>query len=622
MRRTINKWKHPLLVFLHDVAMVPVAWFLAYLMHNDFVFIHAHFFQAISIFPLLFPIQIFFYVYFGLYRGVWRYASTQDLARIIEAVGMSCISLVFLLLMFDKFHAISRMIFPLYGIILILLLGGVRLFYRYCTDLRHLSKGKSKRVLIIGAGSAGEMLVRDLLRSIQQHHCKPIAFLDDANKKQGKEIHGIRVIGRTKDLPKIIKQRNIEFIMIAIPTAKAGEMKRIVDLCRQVNIPFQTLPSLSELTSGKVSVSSLRKVAVEDLLGREQVDINWTEIGCNITGNSILVSGGGGSIGSELCRQIANLKPVILAVIEISEFNLYKLQQELIKKHTDLRFVMYLGSVTDSALMQKVIEKIRPSVIFHAAAYKHVPILENQLYSAVNNNVIGTKILAEAAIQGRVEKFIFISTDKAVNPKNALGMTKRAGEIICQDYNGKSKTQFITVRFGNVLGSSGSVVPLFEKQLADGGPLTVTHPEVTRFFMTIPEACCLILQACVLGKGGEIFVLDMGKPVKISYLAEQVIRLSGKEPHKDIKIVYPGLRPGEKLHEELFYKVENITKTTHKKIFQAKSKKIYSGIIEELKNLEQFINNCNDEQLVKVLQQFVAGDNSYKKNWMKISYIE
>ncbi|MCL5260497.1 MAG: polysaccharide biosynthesis protein, partial [Gammaproteobacteria bacterium] len=370
------------------------------------------------------------------------------------------------------------------------------------------------------------------------------------------------------------------------------------------HINFQTLPSISELAAGDVTLKSLREVDVEDLLGREQVAINWQEVQNVITGKVILISGGGGSIGSEICRQVARLKPQALVVLERAEFNLYQLQQEITANFPELNFITYLGSVADKLLVKNILHETKPDMIFHAAAYKHVPILETQIYSAITNNVIGTKTLAEAAVAAGIKKFVMVSTDKAVHPTNIMGATKRLAEMICQSYS-NDKTQFITVRFGNVLGSSGSVVPLFKKQLAAGGPITVTHPEITRYFMTIPEAVCLILQTCVLGKGGEIFVLDMGEPVKIAYLAEQIIRLSGKQPGVDVKIVYTGLRPGEKMHEELFYQNEEMVYTQHKKVFRAISNGVAHDFNSHLHTLEKALTKDDSAELDHLLKQLV-----------------
>lgn len=603
------KLRNRLFVLSFDIFMIPVAWALAYLLRYNLGYLPSkELLSALKVFPLVFIVQVFLYWYFKLYRGLWRFASTPDLIRIIKTVGLCCITLIISMFFFTRIESIPRSIFPLYGLILISLLSGGRLFYRYAKD-KKIYNNKNKQVVIVGAGSAGEMLVRDLLRS-SNHDYQPIAFIDDSKNKLGKEIHGIRVLGTTADLPKILKTEKIDLVIIAIPSATSLQMRHIVDVCNHVGVAFQTIPSLSELASGHITVNSLREVAIEDLLGREEVEIDWNEINSAISGHSILVTGGGGSIGSELCRQIASLKPATLVVIENSEYNLYKLDQELRKKFPTLNLQLKLVNVTDALALTEIFNKFKPEIVFHAAAYKHVPILEDQVFVALNNNVIGTKTVAETASKNDVKKFILISTDKAVKPANVMGASKRLAELVCQSLNQNSKTQFLIVRFGNVLGSSGSVVPLFKKQLAQGGPITVTDPEVTRFFMTIPEACRLILQANVLSHGGEIFVLDMGEPIKINYLAEQLIRLSGKEPGTDIKIVYNGLRPGEKIYEELFYQHEEIVRTKHRKIMQAKVRGCNDEFLSDLKNLESLlIHSRNELQFYNLLKKMIPEFN-------------
>lgn len=590
------------LVFIHDSIMIPIAWLLAYwACYSINGFSVVDFIPVIKLLPLLIIVQAFFYWYFDLYRCIWRFASLPDLIHIVKAVTASCLVIAGLLFWLNLLPTISPSILPIYGILLVVLLSGSRILYRYLKDRYHFNN-HDKRVLIIGAGSAGEVLTRDLLRS-SKHTYRPIAFIDDAKIKQGKEIHGLRVIGTCGDIQKIIDKENIDCVVIAIPSATAAEMRRIVEICRLAKVSFQTLPNLEEIASGEVTINTLREVAVDDLLGREQVTINWQEVSETIQDKVVLVSGGGGSIGSEICQQIAKLKPSALVVIENCEFNLYILQQKISANFPELSFFGYLGSIADPVLVQKILANTKPNIIFHAAAYKHVPLLEDQIYSAVTNNVSGTKILVNAAIDAQVEKFVFISTDKAVNPTNVMGATKRLAEMICQQCNKQGATQFIVVRFGNVLGSSGSVLKLFKQQLENGGPITVTHPEISRFFMTITEAVMLILQACVLGKGGEIFVLDMGKPIKISYLAEQMIRLSKKEAY--IEIIYSGLRPGEKLHEELFYPHEETILTKHKKIFQATSVFNNDNIYSKISNLEKSLHLDSKQEVYKLLHEII-----------------
>lgn len=561
--------QHRLIAFIHDVLMIPAAWFLSYWLRFNLQLIPEKFLQtAIHVLPVVILVQALAYWLFGLYRGIWRFASVPDLIRIIKAVLAASVVTAVMLFFYSRLEGVPRSVFPLYGLLLISFLGGSRLLYRWLKN-QFKNAGDAKVVLIVGAGQAGEGLVRDLLRDSNHKH-KPVAFVDDDSQKHGREIHGIRVLDSFEKIPEIVKQYQVDLIMIALPSASSKLMRRVVNYCEISGVSFCTLPSLNDLAEGRVNINSLRKVSIEDLLGREPVSLDWQEINATIAGKIILVSGGGGSIGAELCRQVAKLRPSVLVVIEQSEFNLYSLELELQQKFPQLKFYGYLGDVFDRVAVTEIFSRHHPEIVFHAAAYKHVPILESQLRVAIRNNILGTRSLAETAVAHHVKKFVLISTDKAVNPANIMGATKRIAEIFCQSLSEQSSTSFITVRFGNVLDSAGSVVPLFRKQIADGGPVTVTHPEITRFFMTIPEAAQLILQATMMGRGNEIFVLDMGEPIKIAYLAEQMIKLSGLKFGEDIEVKYTGLRPGEKLYEELFHEDENLINTAHHKILQAR----------------------------------------------------
>jgi len=412
-------------------------------------------------------------------------------------------------------------------------------------------------------------LVRDLLR---HEEYLPVGFLDDAPAKHGRELHGVRVLGPISELTEVATQLAVDVVLIAIPSASSSVMRKIVDVCNELQLPCRTLPSLRELADGRAEVSRLREIRIEDLPGREPVQLNDRELHQFIDDKCVLVTGAGGSIGSELCRQVLKYKPAQLILLEQNEYNLYRISQEIEQhEHAD-KIVILLGDVRDEASARQVFDEHRPNIVLHAAAYKHVPLVEDNPDEGVKTNVFGTVLLANIATEYKVEKFIQVSTDKAVNPTNVMGASKRVGEIYCQSLNDQVATQFITTRFGNVLDSKGSVVPLFRKQINSGGPVTVTHPDVTRYFMTIPEAVRLILQAAAMGNGGEIFVLDMGKPIKIVDLATQMIHLSGHEPGEDIGIQFIGLRPGEKLHEELFHESENLLGTEHPKILLAESR--------------------------------------------------
>ena len=592
-------------IFAHDLAMIPLAWFGGYWLRFNFDRIPPEFWrQAVLMLPVLLIAQGGMFWYFGLYRGLWRFASIPDLVRIIKAAISGIAIAAVLIFLLTRLQDVPRSIFVLDVVLLIFLLGGPRFIYRLLKD-RHLYNQSGKKVLIVGAGQAGEMLVRDLLRD---HACAylPVAFVDDDLAKLSKEIHGIPVRGDSGAIPEIARNYDVETILIALPSATSKQIRRVVSICESTGLTFRILPRMQDLVTGHVGLRELREVKIDDLLGRETVSLDWRAITGGICGKNILVSGGGGSIGSELCRQIARLKPDRLIILEQGEFHLYAIEMELRREFPTLELVAILGSVADTVTVENVLDNYRPEIIFHAAAYKHVPMLEYQARAAALNNVIGTRILASMAHKYRCKSFVLISTDKAVNPGNIMGTTKRVAEIFCQNLNARSETCFITVRFGNVLGSAGSVIPLFQKQIAAGGPVTVTHPDITRYFMTIPEATQLILQASVLGTGGEIFVLDMGEPVKITYLAEQLILLSGKKPGDDIEIVYTGLRPGEKLYEELFHAAEKLAETRHPKILLAQSRQVdLDDLHTALDQLETACRENDDLMIRRLLHRLV-----------------
>ena len=592
-------------IVLHDIIMAAIAWQAAWWVRFNLEFPFYNWQLSLYSLPLILIVQGLVFRRFSLYRGLWRFSSLPDLWNIFRAAvfGALCVTLV--LFLWIRLEGIPRSILVLYPIFLIFLLGGPRFAYRVWKDhslnLRTVSVGQ--RVLIIGAGRAGEMLVREMLRD---GNYTPIGFIDDNPSLKDSEVHGIRVLGSVDDLSQITRQREIDIIVIAVPAATSEQMQRIVARCEQTGIPLRTLPKIQDMVSGKVTLSELREVSIEDLLGREKIELDWQIIQQGLTNKVVMVSGGGGSIGSELCMQISELNPAALVIFERGEFNLYNIQRSIEGENPSLKLHAILGDLCDKAKVDHVLDMYKPDVIFHAAAYKHVPILQNQSREAVRNNISGTKNLAESAIKYGCDKFVFISTDKAVNPANILGASKRVAEMYCEWMNQRSKTRFVTVRFGNVLGSDGSVVPLFQEQIKKGGPVTVTHPEISRFFMTIREACQLILQAGAMGKGGEIYVLDMGEPVKITYLAEQMIRLSGLVPGQDIVISYIGLRPGEKLFEELFYDNEGKDSTEHPKILLARHSEIdWTFLVNKIEELEQACNVFDEEKLKALLDQLV-----------------
>ncbi|MCK9607875.1 MAG: polysaccharide biosynthesis protein [Methylomonas sp.] len=592
-------------IFLHDLLMVPLAWLGAYWLRFNLDEIpDEYFYSALLFLPVVVGIQVSAFWTFGLYRGVWRFSSMPDLVRIAKSVSAGIFFITGLLFLYNRLEGLPRSVIPLYMLILLALLCIPRFVYRFWKE-RDIVERVGLRALIVGAGSAGDMLIRDLLSNPNSGYI-PILFADDHPSKINREIRGVRVAGRIEQIPALTKQWEIDVVLIAIPSATDTQMRRIVEICEGCKVRFQTLPSVKELLSGAVTKASLRNVSITDILGRDPVWLDWQGIQAGLQHKIILVTGGGGSIGSELCKQLAKIQPRKLIVFDQCEFNLYKIDAELSRHYPQLQHLAVLGDVTDALAVQQVIDGQKPQIIFHAAAYKHVPLLESQAREAVHNNLIGTKIVAEAAIAANVGRFVLISTDKAVNPSNVMGATKRAAEILCQNLDKTSNTRFTTVRFGNVLDSAGSVVPLFREQIRAGGPVTVTHPDITRYFMTIPEACQLIMLAETVGKGGEVFVLDMGEPVKIVYLAEQMIRLSGKVPGQDIHIEFVGLRPGEKLYEELFHNEEQLMETGYNKLRLAKAR-VYEGDVWS-RNIQALTLACQktDQQgILLLLKQLV-----------------
>ena len=603
--RLYGRLRSPLVAFFHDLSIVPLAWFAAYWLRFNFASIpELYIAQAWLWLPLLLVAQGGAFIYFGLYRGDWRFASMPDLLRIIKAVTVGTLLCMAVIFLFTRLQNIPRSVFPAYWLLLIAALGTPRFFYRWIKD-RKLYLGKGERVLIVGAGRAGEMLVRDLLRD-PQRTLEPVGFVDDMKHKQGADIHGIRVLGSCDQLPKLVNRLEVDIVLLAIPSARSPQIRRIVEYCEAANVPFRSIPCMQDLLAGRVSIDTLREVSIEDLLGRDPVTLDREAISNELSGRCVLISGGGGSIGTELCRQVARLAPSKLVVLENCEYNLFRIENEMRYSFPDMALQSVLGDVADEATVEHLYSTHKPDITYHAAAYKHVPMLESQVRQAIQNNVCGTRTMALAADRHGCDAFVLISTDKAVNPANIMGASKRIAEIFCQNLNQRSATRYITVRFGNVLGSDGSVVPLFREQIERGGPVTVTHPEMIRYFMTIPEACQLILQAEAMGSGSEIYVLDMGEPVRITYLAEQLIRLSGNEPGKDIEIVYTGLRPGEKLFEELFHEKEQLTGTQHEKIFLARHRQIEWELLDRtIGELETACTTYNEKSLLKGIATLV-----------------
>jgi len=596
------------MAFAHDLLWILASVWLAFWLRFNLGDIPAqylpvlHFLIMISI-----PVQAGFFWYFGLYRGIWRFASLPDLLRILQAVLLGVLTTFILMFVWQRLDGMPRSVLFLYPLILVLGLAGPRLFYRWLKDHHlYLSATERERALLVGAGRAGELLVRDLLKPGPY---EPVGFLDDADRRQGQEIQGVRVVGKSSDMEHVIANLAVDVVLLAIPSASHQVIQAMVKRCQELTIPCRTLPSVADLADGRVEVARLRQVQIEDLLGRDAITLDDSGIHQLLTGRCILVTGAGGSIGSELCRQILSHKPSQLLLLDHGEFNLYTIDRELkiLADGSDCLIEALLGDIRDTDRMRWLFEHFSPAVVFNAAAYKHVPLVELNPAEGVKTNVLGTCQLADMAVAAGVQKFIQVSTDKAVNPTNVMGASKRSAEIYCQNLNLRSeKTAFITTRFGNVLGSAGSVVPLFRSQIEAGGPVTVTHPDITRYFMTIPEAVSLILQAATMGQGGEIFVLDMGEPVKIVDLAEQMIRLTGLEPGTDIEIVFTGLRPGEKLYEELFHAAEALKATSHPKIMLSGIRKVdWAQMQQQLESIRLVCSSRDVPRLHQQLQQMV-----------------
>ena len=604
MSELFRRFQRSSVAMIHDLFGVAVAWFGAYWLRFNLEAIPGPVLsQAMELFPLVAILQGGLFWYFGLYRGVWRFASIPDVIRIAKAVAVGFLSVIALVGLLTQMELVPRSVFPLYAVLALGVVAGSRLLYRWMRDYSRVMTGE--RVLIIGAGDAGEQMVRELLRMDPRRY-QPVGFVDDDPVELGKEIHGVRVLGKVDQLPELVDRVAPDLIVIAAPSLSGLRLRRIVEMCESVNAPFRILPKTRDLLSGKLNFSDLREVSIEDLLGRDEVDLEWAAIDKTLRGRTILVTGGGGSIGSELCRKIAERRPAKLVVLDNSEFNVYLIQRELLEKFPDLEVECHLVNICDAAGVQWALDRNKPYAVFHAAAYKHVPMLENQIREALRVNVFGTRTVAQAAVKAGVNAFVMISTDKAVNPTNVMGASKRVAEIYCQNLDRSVVTRFITVRFGNVLGSAGSVVPLFTRQIREGGPVTVTHAEMERYFMTIPEASQLILQAATMGSGGEIFVLDMGEPVKITYLAEQMIRLSGKTPGEDIEIEFTGLRPGEKLFEELFHEDEPLRPTQHKQIRLARHRRMeWRRLSEALDRAGVAVESYDGDKMYQVLRELV-----------------
>jgi FlaA1/EpsC-like NDP-sugar epimerase len=582
MSSWLERWKASLprqAVILHDLAMVWVVWQGLHRLRWGIVANPPELPLWSTEIALVLAAQGLVFWQIGLYRGLWRFASVHDLWNICKACLWGLITIGLGLFIYNRLELVPRTVLLLYPLLLMALLGAPRLAYRAWKDSRIEARGHSSnvRTLILGAGRAGEALVRDL-RRVGTY--QPVGFLDDAAVLRGSKVQGVPVLGTVQELSEIARETAAKLLVIAMPSADASQMQRVLAACERTGLPFRMVPRLQDVLEGRSLPGELKEVAIEDLLGRKPVLPDWKSIRSWLGARTVLVTGAGGSIGSELCRQCARHGARHIALVETDEIALTTIEALLRRDFPDLEYTPILGNCGDPAVINHALRLAEPDAVFHAAAYKQVPLLETQLRAAIRNNVLATDTVARACRENGVGTFVLISTDKAVDPVNVLGATKRLAEMACQSLADHRSTRFVTVRFGNVLDSAGSVVPLFREQIRTGGPVTVTDPEVTRYFMTIPEACQLILQASAIGTHEAIYTLDMGEPVPIRMLAEQMIRLAGKQPGRDIAIVYTGLRPGEKLHETLFHADERYRPTAHPKILQAEPRQVSALNIE------------------------------------------
>lgn len=612
------------IMLVSDALLISLALVLSYLLRFDFA-PGRYFLQALILVPFTVVSKSFFFFVFGLYRGMWRYTSLEDIARLFLASLLGETLIIAAIAYLFRFQGFPRSVFGIDFFLTLFLCGGLRVVIRSYFAWRNgaflpgslgipfipVSK-EGKTVLIVGAGDAGEKVCREMLER-KDTGFSLVGFVDDDPEKINRLIHGIPVLGPVHELENICTSYAVQEVFIAVPSASGAQVRQIVEACERSGVHYKILPGMKELIDGRVSVKHLRDVDYADLLGRPEVDLDNRKIAAYVSGKTVLITGAGGSIGSELCRQILQFNPRHLILLDSSESNLYSIQMELWHESSFRGLTAVLGQCQDKNLVEDVFARRKPEVVFHAAAYKHVPLLEDNPWQAVENNVRGTYVLMQSAAICGVERFVVVSTDKAVRPTNVMGASKRVTELLMHVFS-DGPTRFMSVRFGNVLGSSGSVIPLFRRQIERGGPVTVTHPEVTRYFMTVEEATQLILQAGSMGRGGEeIFILRMGVPIRIADMARDLIRLSGREPEKDIEIVYTGLRPGEKLYEELITEGEGIVQTVHEKIMVLESEKDSlvrgDGFKEAMRLAVDELEDCamsRDKQTIKMKFQEIV----------------
>ncbi len=592
--------RNTVLVLLHDALVAVLAWLGAYAIRFNLTLPTAYVDDALSTLAWVVPLQVLIFWHFGLYRGLWRFASLPDLKRILRAVGLAAVLVPAILILGRIGAMVPRSVLLLDPLLLVTLMSGSRLLYRLWKEHRlSLSGGDALPVLVAGAGSAADMLLRELRRVGASW--RVVGLLDDNPSLQGRHLQGVPVLGALDELVAWADKLGVHNVILALPAAPHAVRRRLGEACVNAGLAVQTVPGLDDLMQGRVAVGALRALELDDLLGRDPVQLDDSGLAAWLGPRCVLVTGAGGSIGSELARQIARFRPRRLVLLEQSEYALYQLRQEFETRFVGIEMAWMIGDVKDGALMERVFQQHRPALVFHAAAYKHVPLMEENPLEALRNNVLGTWTLGRAAVAAGVEKFVLVSTDKAVEPTSVMGASKRLAELVGQSLQRPGGTRFVAVRFGNVLGSSGSVVPRFRAQIESGGPITVTHPEVTRYFMSIPEAAQLVLQAGLMGEGGEIFLLDMGEPVKIVDLARLMLRLAGRN-EAEIPIVYTGLRPGEKLFEDLHSPRAGVSGTPHPKLWRVAEPTLDGEQVARL--------------LLEIKARIQAGDAAAVRDWV------
>jgi len=604
----LRRYRYPLVILLH-IFLIAISYYLSFLLRFDFS-IKGYTYVILKTLPVLIIIKVLVFYYFGVFNSSLKYVSVFDLWQILKANFFATTIFVLFVVFLHGIIGFPRSIFILDWGICLGLTGGVRLVARVFRERVGFSKQKkTKRVLIIGAGEAGILVLRECRRN-PHINLNIIGFIDDSPAKRNLRIHGVKVLGTRKDIPFIVEKYQVEEIIIAIPSAKGEVIRDIISCCQIPEVKIKIVPSLHKIISGELEIK-LREVRPEDLLGRETVKIDEKEVSSYIKGKCVLITGAGGSIGSELTRQVASFLPSQLILLDYNENDVYFLSVELRQRYPQVSFKEIIGDVKDISLLKHIFSKFRPQIVFHSAAFKHVPLMETNPSSAVKNNIISTRNLIYASEHYGVESFVFISTDKAVNPTSIMGATKRIAEMLLQAKAKRSRTKFMAVRFGNVLGSKGSVVPLFKKQIEEGGPVTVTHPEAERYFMSVKEAVELVLQASAMGKGGEVFILDMGQPIKILDLAKDLITLSGLKPYTDIPIEFIGLRAGEKLSEELFLNIEKDKATKHNKIYIAQPDEFNPSLLRrKIKELERLSNLMAEDKIIEKIKEILPHYNN------------